>query len=267
MKRVLFIFLIISLQLCHAWGKLGHRVIGKIADDHLSTEARLYVTDLFHGKSIAQISTWLDDIKSDSNPEYKKFRTWHYIDEKKHNPKGDVITAMDYATNILSNRKNSSKQQQQEAVAILAHIVGDIHQPLHVGNGLDWGGNKCVVNWYRKGRKVSLHKVWDSYLPNSEGLSFTELASFLSNISAKEIKLWQSGTVNDWIAESRGLHAKIYPESKDNVWHSYCNASKDQPLPTLSYKYVYDNTPIMEMRMRQAGIRLAGLINKLISQY
>ncbi len=265
MRKHLLVILLVSMQFCHAWGKLGHRVVGDIADKHLTASAKNYVTTVLDGKSLAQISTWLDEIKSDNNKSYKKFRTWHYTDKNKVERKGDVFTGIDYATKVLKDRKNYSKGEQQEALAILTHIVGDLHQPLHVGNGLDWGGNKCIVNWYSKGRKVSLHKVWDGYLPNSEGLSYSELSEFLDHVSAKELALWQSSDISKWVEESRELHQKIYPESKDKVWHSYCNAKKDQPLPTLSYKYIYNNTPVMELRLKQAGIRLAGLINKIIS--
>jgi hypothetical protein len=39
----------------------------------------------------------------------------------------------------------------------LAHFVGDVHQPLHVGYEKDEGGNTIVVHWYR--RKTNLHHV------------------------------------------------------------------------------------------------------------
>jgi len=39
----------------------------------------------------------------------------------------------------------------------LAHFVGDVHQPLHVGFEDDEGGNTITVHWYR--RKANLHHV------------------------------------------------------------------------------------------------------------
>ena len=262
MKKLLLLLIFLS-QVCFAWGKLGHRVIGNIADNHLTPEASLYVKNILSGKNLAQISTWLDDIKSNNSSDYKKFRTWHYLDENKNNPKGDVFTGINYAMNILQNREKYSHDKQKQALAILVHIIGDLHQPLHIGNGLDWGANKCIVHWFSKRRKVSLHKVWDSYLPNSEGLSYSELAKFIDTDDINLEKKLQSTSVKDWVSESRSLHDKIYPDSKDNKWHSYCSPSKDQVLPILSYKYIYLNTPLMEQRMLYGGIRLAGIINKL----
>lgn len=39
----------------------------------------------------------------------------------------------------------------------LAHFVGDVHQPLHVGFQDDEGGNTIIIHWYR--RKTNLHHV------------------------------------------------------------------------------------------------------------
>jgi hypothetical protein len=46
-----------------------------------------------------------------------------------------------------------------ESLMFLAHFVGDVHQPLHVGYEDDEGGNTIIVHWYR--RKANLHHVWD----------------------------------------------------------------------------------------------------------
>ena len=249
----------------YAWGKLGHRVVAKVAENHLTAEAKQLVSIILKGKSLPQISTWMDDIKSDPNKELKRFRTWHYIDEGKQNKKGDLLVGLDFATNILTKRDSFNEQEQFEALAILVHLMGDLHQPLHVGNGLDWGANKCYVNWYSKYRRTSLHKVWDNYLPSSTGLSYSEFAEFIDHVDKDDENRILRGTTRDWMNESRKLHAEIYPESLDGKWHSYCGIPKSQPVPTLSYKYVYRNTPIIEKQMLQAGIRLAGLLNKIAS--
>ena len=63
------------------------------------------------------------------------------------------------------------------ALALLVHLVGDVHQPLHVGRGPDRGGNSIDVYWF--GEPVVLHEVWDEGLIEKEALSFTEFAVFL----------------------------------------------------------------------------------------
>jgi hypothetical protein len=51
-----------------------------------------------------------------------------------------------------------------EALLFLAHFVGDVHQPLHVGFTSDAGGNTILVHWYR--RKYNLHHIWDNEIIN-----------------------------------------------------------------------------------------------------
>ena len=61
-----------------------------------------------------------------------------------------------------------------ESLMFLAHFVGDVHQPLHVGYEDDEGGNTIVVHWYR--RKTNLHHVCSftsdrNYMPRSDLLA------------------------------------------------------------------------------------------------
>src|SRR5215216_2809644 len=81
-KSVFFIFLFFYLPLrSNAWGMLGHRIVGEIADKYLSIKARVEVEKILGHESIAMASNWADFIKSDSN--YRYLNTWHYIDFKK----------------------------------------------------------------------------------------------------------------------------------------------------------------------------------------
>ena len=44
---------------------------------------------------------------------------------------------------------NASREMKMIALRFLIHVVGDIHQPLHVGNGYDRGGNVCQVKYQK----------------------------------------------------------------------------------------------------------------------
>ena len=52
------------------------------------------------------------------------------------------------------------QEEQQHALKSLIHLVGDIHQPLHVGNGTDKGGNDIKLKYFWK--SSNLHRVWRS---------------------------------------------------------------------------------------------------------
>lgn len=68
--RTVRIFIASILLLCGslpaaAWGPNGHRIVGQIAENHLTDAARKGISDLVGRASLTQISTWADEIKSD----------------------------------------------------------------------------------------------------------------------------------------------------------------------------------------------------------
>jgi len=128
---------------------------------------------------------------------------------------------------------------------MLVHLVGDIHQPLHVGCCDDQGGNKVKVKWF--GRDTNLHGTWDSNMIDDTKLSYTELASYLDEPDQPTINAWQKNSVLDWAGESMGVRKQVYEFGDGN----------------LSYKYSYKNLPLVKQRLLQAGIRLAGLLNDI----
>ena len=85
------------------WGKNGHRIIGKIATKNITKNTLNKVNQILDGKSLALVSTWADDMKS--NPEFKKYNSWHYVNipldkeyheikknNKRINPKDNYFT-------------------------------------------------------------------------------------------------------------------------------------------------------------------------------
>jgi hypothetical protein len=127
----------------------------------------------------------------------------------------------------------------------LVHLVGDIHQPLHVGCCDDQGGNKVQVKWF--GGNSNLHRVWDSDMIDGTRLSYTELAQSLGTPDAATIKKLQSGTVRDWANESMSHRDRVYNVGKGN----------------LGYEYSYKNMPLVKERLLAAGVRLAGVLNDI----
>ena len=79
------------------WGQTGHRVIGLIAEGHLTRKASRKIEKLLEGKSLAFVSTYADEIKSDRA--YSKYGPWHYVnfalgtnyDVSNRDDAGDII--------------------------------------------------------------------------------------------------------------------------------------------------------------------------------
>ena len=110
------------------------------------------------------ISTYADEIKSDSA--YDAFKPWHYVNFKDNetyeqsdkSPKGDLIVGIRKCKEVLSN-PNASKKDKVFYLKILVHLIGDLHQPMHVGRAEDRGGNSIIVQWFGKEQIYTLFGI------------------------------------------------------------------------------------------------------------
>jgi len=253
-KLVLIVFCISSITITAKddWGKTGHRATGEIASNYLTKKAKRNIAKILKGQSLAMVSTFADDIKSDSK--YKGYSPWHYVNfpfDKKYGEEtpseyGDLVQGIQKCVEVLKN-DTSSIEDKEFYLKMLVHFVGDLHQPLHVGRGEDKGGNDIQVRWFKDGS--NLHRVWDSNMINHFGMSYTELsknATLFSDLQIQEIK---KGTVLDWIQESQNLAKKVYASA--NVGEK------------LGYRYMYDYFATLHAQLQKGGIRLAVVLNEI----
>jgi len=244
-----------------AWGKTGHRVVAALADAQLSGLARAHVREILGVESLDEAATWPDDMRSAPIQFWQKTATpWHYVTLNgiiydRAPPEGDALEALNHFRATLQD-PNASLADKQLALRFVVHLVGDLHQPLHVGKCCDKGGNDVKVKWF--GRDLNLHSVWDSALVDEEQLSFTELAARLQrHTSSEDVLAWWDINPRDWVSESAQLRETVYPEP---------NTKNPNAPPELSYAYVYKFTPLMEQRLKQAGVRLAAYLNDIYSR-
>ena len=243
-----------------AWGKAGHRVVAAIADQQLSGLARAHVKEIIGVESLDEAANWPDEMRSDPAPFWRKTATpWHYVtlDGITYDhapPEGDALEALLKFRATLQDPA-ASLADKQLALRFVVHLVGDLHQPLHVGKCCDRGGNEVKVTWF--GKPTNLHAVWDSALVDDEQLSFTELAAKLErHTSNDDVIAWWDINPRDWISESAQLRETLYPAPSNDP----------KKLPELSYAYVYRFTPVMEQRLKQAGVRLAAYLNDIFAK-
>ena len=253
-----------------AWGKTGHRVVAAIADTQLSGLARAHIREILGGsESLDEAATWPDEMRSAPEPFWQKTATpWHYVTLNgiiyDHAPsEGDALEALDRFRATLQDPK-ASVADKQLALRFIVHLVGDLHQPLHVGKCCDKGGNDVRVTWF--GKPTNLHAAWDSAIVDDEQLSFSELAAKLvRHTSDQDVVDWWDINPRDWISESAQLREQIYaniprPKAPKD------KKAKARALPDLSYDYVYEFTPVMERRLQQAGVRLAAYLNDIYAK-
>ncbi|HTE30456.1 MAG TPA: S1/P1 nuclease [Chryseolinea sp.] len=251
MKKLLFTALILTV-VCHVygWGPTGHRASGLVAEKYLSKKAKKELMRILQGQSLAMASTWMDEIRADSTFDYAS--DWHWVtiqdgqtyDESAKNPNGDIIQTIERIISELKGKKLNIIEETQR-VKMLVHLVGDLHQPLHVGGGNDRGGNDVKVMWFRT--DSNLHRIWDSDMIDDTRLSFTELEESLDKPDDAKRMALQKTTVRDWAYESMTYRKQVY----------------DYGDGKLGYAYSYRNFTIVRERILQAGIRLAGILNEI----
>jgi hypothetical protein len=244
----------------YAWGVLGHRIVGEIAESYLTKHTKKEIAKILGNESVAMSSNWADFIKSD--PSYNYLSSWHYVDFNGGLSQDEVLaylatdTATDAYTKInflvdqLKHRDNLDQDKKVMYLRLLIHIVGDIHQPLHVGHIDDKGGNTIKVLWF--GNRVNLHQVWDEKLINFQQLSYTEYAKAINFTTKDEVKTLQSQPVSLWVAHTYQLAQKVY-------------ADITMPDQKLDYKYNFNYLAPLNEQLLEGGVHLAGLLNEIFN--
>jgi hypothetical protein len=250
-KNLLFAILSLAAFSAFGWGQTGHRVIGQIAETHLTDAARENIRKVLGHESLAMAGTFMDEIRSDKTFNYMD--PWHYCtvptgksyEEAGTPEEGDAIWATQKIMTELRT-KNFTTEDEAFNLKLLIHLIGDLHQPLHVGNGQDRGGNDIKLEYFRE--PSNLHRVWDSGMIDGTRLSYTEYAEWINHPDPADVALWQSTDIVEWAMEGVQYRDAIYTLPKDMK---------------LSYAYDREHAAAMNLRLLQAGVRLAGVLNEI----
>lgn len=253
---LVIIFSITFVSPAFAWGQTGHRITGEIAEPYLSDNARAQIQKILGDESMAEVSNWPDYMRSsDEHFWQKQAGAFHYVtvppgktySEVGAPKRGDAFTALQRFKKVLQD-PTASADEKALALRFIIHLIGDLHQPLHVGNGKDRGGNQFSVVFFDK--PTNLHRVWDAGIIDHEQLSFLEKTKWLSQkITPQDVANWWHPDPLVWIAESATLRDTIYPEQQ-----------------ILSWGYVFDHISNVDLRLSQAGVRIAAYLNDVFDQ-
>jgi hypothetical protein len=252
------LFLLCFAPRALAWGREGHQIVAELAQRQLHPAELAEVRRLLAGESdpsLAGVANWADELR-DGDPERGKLTSrWHFINF----PRGDcafsaardcpdgncVVAAINRQFLVLSDARRPDAERA-EALKFLVHFLGDVHQPLHAGFGDDRGGNDFQVNIGDEGS--NLHKVWDSKIIETREPDFRVYADQLAKRSPLPFDTTgrSDRPAVDWAQEScRLVSAKdFYP-----------------PSHKIGAAYYRQNQAVVDMRLRQAGKRLADMLN------
>jgi hypothetical protein len=237
-----------------SWGYKGHRAVATIAQKHLTANAAYAVSAFLKGESMADVSTWADEHR---NPTTGK---WHFlnlplglnhqqfVDYVNQQSNDNVYGAILKEEAILKDQA-STPDQKNSALKYLIHLVGDAHQPMHISRAEDKGGNTIQVRFDNAG--TNLHSLWDSKLIDHEGLSEEQIAKQYDWANQTQIKKWQADSPIEWLWESYQISSELYADIK--------------PGQQIDEAYYKKYIQTIHLRVDQAGIRLAGELNRLLN--
>jgi hypothetical protein len=283
--------------------------MARVAQGWLSNDVAARVTVILGTNDLASVSVWADHLRDarrsrgplrsdpqahDFNRRFPNNENWHYVNlplgMMRYEPSSgfvssnDVVQALNLCITVLEGR--SDQMTKAEALKWLVHLVGDIHQPLHVGCGFyrfepdgkvflisepgeaagrphDRGGNLLR---YEGGR--GLHGYWDATLVEAIGPSPQNVSLETLLREAAQPGNWKTaGRQDEWAAkwaadavqEARGAYRNV----------EFLNAQFDQTgaLTNINVKlpanYQVDQAARVKAQLAKSAFHLAELLNGL----
>jgi hypothetical protein len=247
---------LLAAQRAPAFGPEGHWLAGAVAEHYLCAGARREIDLLLDGETLGRAGRWPDWIRS--RREWSHTRPWHYInvddravvESVAENSTQHVLWAIERFNGQLADA-TLSPAERATALRFLAHFVVDVHQPLHVGRAEDRGGNSIQVR--AGGRRTNLHAVWDaqSLLKADQGDQPGEQLRALIARTEGRVEALQADPPMGWARESKALRPSVYGYR--------VRAGSDEI--ELEAAYLENALDTVNLRLSEAGVRLAGLIN------
>jgi hypothetical protein len=250
-----FVFHLLTLTPAFSWFDKGHRIVGLIAQANLTAEARKEIEKILPGSmTLAEAAIWPDH----EGRSIRDFDPLHYVnipenasgyDQGRDCPERNcMVEALKWFSTVIAD-KNAPIMARRLALHYVAHLVGDMHQPLHAARAGDRGGVDISVSY--RGETTNLHFFWDTNLVELETGTEEEIAKRLvANLTEEERLKWQAGDLIQWTNESLMLVRS----------HAYNTG----PSGELSDDYVEKARPIVRSRLAHAGLRLAWLLNSAL---
>ncbi len=239
-----------------SWGPLAHRVTARMAESRLTPRALAAVRDLLGpGQRLEDAAVWADDQREVPGSE-----TWHYVnvpvsqaryDAKFCPSKGCVVSKIEEFRLVLADPK-APKPAKRRALTFLVHLIGDLHQPLHVGDNGDRGGNLLQVLFFGEGS--NLHRVWDSQIMERHtDNKQVWLWDMTYMAKPRMVEEWSKGTPADWATESLAIAKEAYriPGRQTLIRRG----------AKLGGDYVAFALPVIQRQLAKAAVRIAFVLN------
>jgi hypothetical protein len=288
-KIALVLALSFPFSAAYSWWDAGHKTIAEIAYTDLTPEAKESVDEIvkaFHAhnpsyKTFGDLATWPDHLEmaekaflytdlhfivlpfdSDGTLSKEKLNELQAFSEK------GALASIQKAKEVLSSSK-ASMTAKFWALSYLAHVVADLHQPLHCCTRFskempegDFGGNLHKIMPLKGISAKNLHQLWDSgagLLPTLSGKEQVD-SKLISLFASKILEEMPKNTLEEkaildpsvWVGESHHIAKE----------HVYTLKVGGQP----SKEYVLASQAIAKKRIALASYRLSGMLSDVFSK-
>jgi S1/P1 Nuclease len=274
MKTLLWVCVLLCWQTTvHAWGDDGHRITAQVANELLSDSARQEIRRLVGSDDLTLIANWMDDEREMLNKTLPGSSRWHYENREacankissRACPRGQCITKqLERSLQQLKDVKLTDKQRT-DALRIAVHLLGDLHQPLHLSDNYDRGGNDTLVRLPREREPRRLHDAWDTRFlkmnlarRNTQSNAYAE--SLVQRFAAQSSN-WQTGAIEQWANETQLLGGEAYRLLPAFSCRTMADAKQNETV-TVPVSYINWARSTVDIQLMKAGVRLAAVLNQ-----
>ena len=244
LSTTIVVVLLMNYTSSFAWGNKGHALVAEVAFHYMDEGTKKNVMQYLEGMTIEEAANWMDAIKSDHANDYMK--PYHYLDlenSAKEMPTGDnILTVLNTTLKELDHKENLSHDEIKRRILILFHLIGDLHQPLHIGYPSDKGGNTIQLN-FMGGHGSNLHATWDSEIIEYKATTMPDVLNS-KKYTIEALEGVKKIDIVGWAKQSRGYLKNVYSVKNNKVDDTYIDAAY----------------PIIKTQLLDAGIRLAAVL-------
>jgi hypothetical protein len=271
MKRLLILCtaVLLACGTSYGWDRRAHATVAKIAENHLTPNAKAYLDKYLNGKSIVYYASYADDFKPEllvdlgyqpSNAKRKvtfphTFEANEDCSVYRGMRKGDkfvkncIAFADHYAAELKANHSTMNDSLRVLSIAMLVHWLGDMHSPSHIRYPDDQTIGNYEVTYGGKPLK-KYHSLWDGIVFGALfPWGFSDCALLLDTYSPQEIAEMTKGDIYDWGKDSATVSRPVHEYKEGAVIdaHDYRNRFAS----------------LAEMQICKAGYRLAKILNDI----
>lgn len=268
---------------CLAWGSEGHVLVAAIARSRLTPDTlakvdAILAQDKDQGTPSDMLSRsyWADVWREHG---HRETALWHYADIERDHPDFDaacyghpasahpasdgpaeacvVDRARDFATEL--GDPATTPAERILALKYVLHFMGDLHQPLHMADNHDHGGN-CIAIALGGTRTVNLHGYWDTVVVGELGRDARGILARLNgDITPALAAQWSRGDFASWGKESNAVAV--------SVAYSFPTPPRcESHMAPLTLPSWYDTRAqaAAATQLERAGVRLAVVLEKAL---